>query len=270
MRSAFRKKDADHKPVFSLSEGVKDLNGGDKNAIRALVKKIVEDSEVENPVVALTTGSYNPTHTEHINLMLKAITAMELHGCNVVAVVFSPSHDSYVVRKLGKDRALDGAFRYELLKKTVDDVVSQIGIDPELCMVDSWELQQERFCDHPIVIKKLREYLQPNVKIWYVCGSDLYAKCCGLCRGHSADGIAIVERGVSLRGTALDQYKSNPNHILIESVEDKSSTAIREAGNNFEALGKLMSPSALKCYMKHAAVSNALPLSEEENTNITV
>eukprot|EP01060_Flectonema_neradi_P037466 TRINITY_DN754_c7_g1_i2.p1 TRINITY_DN754_c7_g1~~TRINITY_DN754_c7_g1_i2.p1 ORF type:complete len:310 (+),score=39.88 TRINITY_DN754_c7_g1_i2:127-930(+) len=242
-------------PVFPLSEATRSLHGAHCNYVRDMIKQqILKKKYDKTPVILLTTGSYNPAHTEHVMMMKKAANELEEnHNKAVVAVIISPSHDSYVRRKLGS-RQIDGYHRYHILMKTVEDMVNDIDMDPSLCFVDTWELQQERFCDHPVVMKNLRAYMQdiPGLEIWYGCGADLYSKCCGLCNGHSADGVVVVSReGSALRGAALKTVESTKNHILIDSVAPKSSTEIRDAGVDSTVLADLMSPSALEYYIKN-------------------
>jgi nicotinic acid mononucleotide adenylyltransferase len=53
------------------------------------------------PVVLLTTGSFNPVHRQHVEMHRIAKAHLEaLHGMRVLASFFSPSHDNYLRSKL--------------------------------------------------------------------------------------------------------------------------------------------------------------------------
>ena len=212
------------------------------------VRRVLLCEESDKPlVILLGTGSYSPPHTEHADLMKKCIQKLKEEGKHVICGLLSPSHETYVSGKLGIKVAIRGTVRYELLKNTISDVIPSDQQSEVLAC--PWELSQKSFVDHPKTIEKLRKYLLARtpgrkVEVWYVCGSDLYANCCSY-GGHQADGMIIV-----LREGARVTCESK-NHILIDAVKPKSSTAIRCAGTDHVALSSLMSPTAVDTYLHY-------------------
>eukprot|EP01060_Flectonema_neradi_P029358 TRINITY_DN4043_c0_g1_i1.p1 TRINITY_DN4043_c0_g1~~TRINITY_DN4043_c0_g1_i1.p1 ORF type:complete len:362 (+),score=64.66 TRINITY_DN4043_c0_g1_i1:48-1088(+) len=205
-----------------------------------------EQHKGESVIVLLGTGSYNPVHTEHVQLMAKSIeTLRSQRNEAVVCGLLSPSHQSYVYDKL-RDSAIPKKVRYQILCDTINDLNQQHDILP--C---SWELEQESFSDHPDTIKSFKDYLEKKagkkVQLWYVCGADLYKNCCSYSNKHGADGLVVVKRGLD----SVSNKKLSTNVVVLEPVKPKSSTLIRKAGTDESKLSELMSPTAVATYLAY-------------------
>eukprot|EP01060_Flectonema_neradi_P012267 TRINITY_DN19141_c0_g1_i1.p1 TRINITY_DN19141_c0_g1~~TRINITY_DN19141_c0_g1_i1.p1 ORF type:complete len:236 (+),score=25.55 TRINITY_DN19141_c0_g1_i1:47-754(+) len=216
-----------------MVKGMKKMN----SAARIIIEKNLKNA-VGVPAVLLSTGSYNPPHTEHVNILCRAKEKLSEHDLNVIGCLVSPSHDLYVKGKL-RDQAISGVDRHKMMQLTIKD----LGMKD--VFADTWELDRRGFVDHPEVIRRLKERLKginDKVQLWYVCGSDLFNNCCGREKdGHGADGIVVCNRG----GIS----SSKVPHILVDQHVDISSTQIRFAGDNAKELQKYMTPSTIEYYL---------------------
>ena len=209
------------------------------SAARYLTCKSLEaaDKSLGKPAVILTTGSYNPPHVGHVNLLSSARDKLQDQGYNVIVCLISPSHDDYVNRKL-RQLAIPGWIRLKMLQLTIQD------LDNRNILADSWEIDQPLFVDHPEVIRQLQKELRlirDDVSVWYACGSDLY-NCCCRGDGHGAEGLIVANR--------QDVKRSGFPHISIDNdIINSSSTQIREAGTDLNELSKHMTPSSIECYL---------------------
>ena len=141
--------------------------------------------------VLITTGSFNPIHSGHIQCMEDARKAVEDKGYKVVAGYISPSSDGYVK---GKMRRLATSANVPL-EMVYADVSYRIHLTRLACAdsgwlsCSSWEASQPGFVDFDDVTYALDMFLRNNSffrsvrdTVFYVCGSDHYNKC-GLSRG---------------------------------------------------------------------------------------
>jgi hypothetical protein len=97
----------------------------------AIIAFIVEQckqltADDKQPVVLLTTGSFNPVHRQHVQMHKTAKQALQQrYPMSVVASVMSPSCDSYLRQKLAMaDRSqswLSYAMRCDLLNRVLEE-----------------------------------------------------------------------------------------------------------------------------------------------------
>ena len=95
----------------------------------AIIASIVEQckqSTDKQPVVLLTTGSFNPVHRQHVEMHKTAKRALQQrYPISVVASVMSPSCDSYLRQKLDKAGRsasfLSHSMRCDLINQALED-----------------------------------------------------------------------------------------------------------------------------------------------------
>jgi NAD+ synthetase len=132
--------------------------------------------------VILSTGSFNPIHNGHLDMMEQGKQAVEAHGGVVIGGYLSPSHDLYVSSKLRKE-ALSARHRLHLCELAT--------LKSDWLMADGWEALDLHYpVNFTDVIIHLERYLAAHIAthkpihIVYVYGSD-----------HAGFGLTFVQRG---------------------------------------------------------------------------
>lgn len=180
------------------------------------------------PCVLLTSGSFNPIHLGHMEMLLKSKEYLEKCGWNVIGGYFAPDHDEYISSKL-KDEAIPIYHRI----KIIDDAIKDI----EWLSVDPWAgLFQPCAVNFTDIVERLRRYIKRHVGIEipviYVCGGDnaKFAKTF-LDQGY----CAVVERpgydfnfsdSFNSKNRLLDIL--NERFFIVRNNNESSSTAIRK------------------------------------------
>jgi nicotinic acid mononucleotide adenylyltransferase len=121
-----------------------------------------------NPAIILSTGSFNPVHDGHIEMMLKARGAVEDAGYSCVAGYIAPDHDSYINSKL-RVGALPIHKRIRLIQQRIAGY-EWLNVDP---WAGVFHVTSVNFTD---IIHRLDMYIQHHlgvrVPIFFVCGGD--------------------------------------------------------------------------------------------------
>eukprot|EP01006_Ploeotia_vitrea_P061384 TRINITY_DN77928_c0_g1_i1.p1 TRINITY_DN77928_c0_g1~~TRINITY_DN77928_c0_g1_i1.p1 ORF type:complete len:288 (+),score=59.86 TRINITY_DN77928_c0_g1_i1:48-911(+) len=144
--------------------------------------------------VLLTTGSLNPVHISHVQMMHEAKRELEQNGIHVVGGFMSPSHDDHVRCK----------FRHENLRGWIPgkqrvNMLEIVTADSPWLAVDTWEIAQPGFRNFDAVAFRLQEHLDAHFgegALWvvYVCGGDLGVRSGLLIAGLDPCGVVVVER----------------------------------------------------------------------------
>jgi nicotinic acid mononucleotide adenylyltransferase len=184
------------------------------------------DDSKKTKVVLISTGSYNPVHRVHVETFKISKTQLEQkHNMIVVGAFLSPSNDSYVSSKLGKE-FIEAKHRLEMCELAVKEANMQ-----DWLIVDRWESSQTRFIDFPGVHSSLATYISTafpndNIRVMYLCGTDHLMRCGGLAslRKPSTGVVALKRPG-------FENVKSDANLLVVNNTSydtDFSSTMIRK------------------------------------------
>ena len=123
--------------------------------------------------VLLTTGSMNPTHKGHVDMLRLAKLELEKDGWNVCAAFLSPSHDLYLRSKMMGFNFVPATQRITMANLAVQNY-------PWLYISD-WESSQKGYWpDFTEVIDSLKQAITDrgiSAHTFYVCGSD-HARYC--------------------------------------------------------------------------------------------
>lgn len=181
----------------------------------------------KTPAVLVTTGGMNPVHKGHIGILHQAAARLREQGFAVVAAFLSPSHDGYLQPKAKSQGTigLSAHFRVALARK-------MLASDPYV-QVGSWEaFFPGSWPDFPEVCQALRDeilrgdLLPKETKVFYVCGTDLAARC-GLTVRKVADGVVIVPRAGDIAPMERPQKNVFVAFHTNADLEQLSSTKIR-------------------------------------------
>eukprot|EP01105_Mastigella_eilhardi_P006362 TRINITY_DN17969_c0_g1_i1.p1 TRINITY_DN17969_c0_g1~~TRINITY_DN17969_c0_g1_i1.p1 ORF type:complete len:262 (+),score=45.45 TRINITY_DN17969_c0_g1_i1:66-788(+) len=154
-------------------------------AVAALGRRLeeVKGQCTGQPVVLLSTGSFNPIHRMHLYQFEMAREFLkEQHGLTVILGLISPSHDNYVRSKLRRE-ALPWKGRATLCELAIRDHFQEHNDGSGFTiMVDPWEGMQGDFIDFPVVSATRRctfttAFPESNLLVLFLCGMDLYVKC---------------------------------------------------------------------------------------------
>lgn len=168
-------------------------------------------------VVLVTTGSFNPVHSGHLEIVKLAKRRIEEQGDLIVsAILFSPSHDAYVARKMMKQHEsllFTGHERAELIELAIENDAELKG----LASVDRIEIDANGFIDHPTVVEMIQQRYNElelesddKTKVVFVAGSDL----CVRLNGWQQRQLPVV---VVARGDAADLKIVKGRNVIVDN-----------------------------------------------------
>jgi hypothetical protein len=135
---------------------------------------LTPDSFTRHDLILRVPGSFAPVHSGHQAMVAAAVTRAHALGYRVIAVVLSPAHDAYVLRKPGA-HAWSLPRRLAVLRATVGAWKAVVGVP---VVVDPWEGQGvPGLLNHTDVTKRYQttwQALHPGhrVRVGLVAGAD--------------------------------------------------------------------------------------------------
>ena len=185
-------------------------------------------SEKKENIVLLVTGSFNPIHRMHIEILNIAYRhLLSLKKYNIVCGFISPSADCYV-RSKNKQLPL---IPFDLRCKMIETGIREYNRDNKgnnlKIFLHKWEGTHDYFIDFPDVISEIQAQILDhynNIKLIYVCGLDLYLAC----NEYFNKNVIVIDR----KPYKNYIYKNIPEKFIYLIKDDKvkpySSTFIRE------------------------------------------
>lgn len=177
-------------------------------------------AKAKNPCILLTTGSFNPIHDGHIEMMFKAREACIAAGYDVLGGYFAPDHDEYVSTKANY---LNGNERVEYITEQLKNF-DWLAVDPWNAIFNK---NAVNFTDILVHLQRyLKKYLDIDVPIFFVCGGDnakfsltFYEK--GYC-------VMVDRPGSSATVNKYKQYVDGKRILYAFNDNPNSSTAVRK------------------------------------------
>ena len=186
-------------------------------------------SEKKENIVLLVTGSFNPIHRMHIEILNIAYRhLLSLKKYNIVCGFISPSADCYVKKKQPPLIPFD--LRCYMIETAIREYENENKNNNNLkIFLHRWEGTHDYFIDFPDVIQAIQNQLSYyfkdiDIQLVYVCGMDLYDHC----NDYFNKNVIVVER----KPYKNNKYKDNPDNLIYIVKDEKSrpfsSTSIRD------------------------------------------
>ena len=209
--------------------------GFDYSQLDSLLSPVVEKKK---NIILLVTGSFNPIHRMHIELLNIAYRhLLSLNKYNIICGFISPSADCYVRKK--KPPLIPFDLRCYMIKTAIEEYEKENKGNKYLpIFLHKWEGTHEYFIDFPDVIQVIQEQLyyyfkNIDIQLVYVCGMDLFLQC----YDYFKQNVIVVDR----KPYKNYKYKDKPEKLIYiikdEKAEPLSSTSIRECYKKRDYIG---------------------------------
>lgn len=161
-------------------------------------------------IILVTTGTFNPPHRGHIAMMERAVEFMRSRGFVVRQAYFSPSHQSYVMKKLSRSNnpnrlVFTGDQRAEMVATAL--AASSIA---DVARVNRIELDAPSFIEHTRVCSLIEEKHQ--LPVVFVAGSDLAVRLRGW---YASFAVCIVGRIDRAYPTSIEPSTTDASRMVL-------------------------------------------------------
>ena len=238
------------------------------NSKKDLFKK-TDDQPTKQPVVLLVTGSLNPVHKGHLYMAKLAKDKLKERGIDVAKILFSPSHQGYLDKKMkkknieimqlnkaamqDKGKALLAprvAFTAQERLKLLEEAIKHYDFGETEVAVDKMEINATGFIDHPEVREMISD--REGIPTVFIAGSDLAYSMNGWKKDFPVvvigrnDGETKISDGSLLDDNGHPVIKTDPsrNRFVIVSndktLEKASSSAVAAGDTSYL-------PDSIKC-----------------------
>jgi nicotinic acid mononucleotide adenylyltransferase len=176
-----------------------------------------------NGIILYTTGSYNPVHKGHIDMLIKAGKYLTNKGFKILGAYISPSHKNYVNSKK--------QHLYIHTNERIKLIIESIQHSPFPIHIDSWPSlfvnDDVNFTDCVTRLKKyIKKHKNLDIPVYYVVGEDKADFVYPFVMKDNEDGAIIITReGYSHNYEELKKYK---NLHVITGNSPLSSTLIHQ------------------------------------------
>lgn len=173
------------------------------------------------PVVIVSTGSFAPMHSGHLEAMISARGVLTAAGYDVVGGYFAPDHDEYINYKLNAEAI---PIHYRI--KYIIDIIRDFGwikVDPFAGLFLNCAVN---FTD---IIVRLKAYLKRHtgrdVDVVFLCGEDNSK----FARTFFEDGMCVITKRDGYSMPMDVESRVNKGRIFYaEKSDNSSSTDIRK------------------------------------------
>lgn len=201
-------------------------------AVSAGVSKSPSGESPRKYAVVLTTGSFDPVHNGHVEMMSKSKESIEDAGYDVLAGVMSTGHDDYVRKRKngpGQNAFARGLATRDFLKSHKDNVTGWLLFDQWESMVAPGAVNFTTVIDW---VKTQVGYAVPNeqdqVTVFYVFGEDNASFAHALVEQDRVIPVIVQRKGYDMP-SEVSEHVSQGKVLYVEADNGLSSTAIRKA-----------------------------------------